>query len=294
MGARHLRTAALVALMAGSLTIPSTAAGAGPHCDTSVLRKRQLGSLPRGTGEVSGLAASHRYPGVGWMIRDSGNPPSLYTLRLAGGAQPRVREIPVLGAENRDWEDLAYGFGPDGKGRLWIIESTQSHRDPYIYEVVEPHPAARVVPLRARYRYAYPGGRVVNTEVSFMSGGNLVMVTKTAPARVYRFGRLSTTDVNRPRFVGELRGMGRPSMARLSPDGRLLVAADHDTMVVYRARSVDASLSAFVGRDPSHRRMFAPGDNVESGDFFPGGSCDLLMLSESRSVYRLLRDPAAP
>ena len=92
---------------------------------------------------MSGLAASHRYPGVGWMIRDSGNPPSLYTLRLAGGAQPRVREIPVLGAENRDWEDLAYGFGPDGKGRLWIIESTQSHRDPYIYEVVEPDPAAR-------------------------------------------------------------------------------------------------------------------------------------------------------
>jgi hypothetical protein len=114
MGARHLRTAALVALMVGSLTIPGTAEGAGPRCDILSLRKRQLGPLPRGTGEVSGLAASQRYPGVGWMIRDSGNPPSLYSLRLAGGAgaQPRVREIPVLGAENRDWEDLAYGFGP--------------------------------------------------------------------------------------------------------------------------------------------------------------------------------------
>jgi hypothetical protein len=226
------------------------------------------------------------------MVRDSGNPPSLYALHLAGAGRPRVHEIPVLGAQNRDWEDLSYGIGPDGKGRLWIVESTQSHRDPYVYEVIEPDPGARSVSLHARYRYAYPDRGPVNTEVSFVSGGNLVMVTKTAPARVYRFGRLSTKGVNRPRFVGELRGAPRPSMARLSPDGRLLVAADHDTMVVYRADWPAGGLSAFVGRDPSERKVFAPGDNVESGDFFPQGSCDLLMLSEARSVYRLVAEPS--
>ncbi len=51
------------------------------------------------------------------------------------------------------------------------------------------------------------------------------------------------------------------------------------------------SLAAFVDREPSDRKLFARGDNVESGDFFPEGSCDLLMLSEARSVYRLLADP---
>ena len=30
------------------------------------------------------------------------------------------------------------------------------------------------------------------------------------------------------------------------------------------------------------------GDNVEAGDFFPLESCDVIMLAESRHVYRVL------
>ena len=29
------------------------------------------------------------------------------------------------------------------------------------------------------------------------------------------------------------------------------------------------------------------GDNVEAGDYFPTGSCDVVMLSESRQVYKV-------
>ena len=42
---------------------------------------------------------------------------------------------------------------------------------------------------------------------------------------------------------------------------------------------LDGGLSAGGPRD---------GDNVEAGDFFPLGSCDVVMLAESRHVYRVL------
>ena len=55
-------------------------------------------------------------------------------------------------------------------------------------------------------------------------------------------------------------------MTRLSPDRRALVASNHEVFTV------------------------APGDNLEAGDFFPSGSCDVLMLSEGKNVYRVLAD----
>jgi hypothetical protein len=39
---------------------------------------------------------------------------------------------------------------------------------------------------------------------------------------------------------------------------------------------------------PAYGRVTFKGDNVEAGDFFPLGSCDVVMLAESRHVYRPL------
>ena len=64
--------------------------------------------LPSGSGEASGLVASSRYPGWGWMIRDSGHPPDLYAVRFPAALAPHLmRAIRVLGAANVDWEDIA-------------------------------------------------------------------------------------------------------------------------------------------------------------------------------------------
>jgi hypothetical protein len=246
-----------------------------------------MARLPAGHGEISGFVASRRHPGVGWMIRDSGHPASLYSLHFRGRRGPRAREVRVLGADNTDWEDMSYSVGPDGRGRLWIVESTQSHRDPFIYEVLEPDPdQGRAAPLQRRYRFRYPDRPFENTEASFFYNGELVLVTKTAPARLYRFGVLSDKWVNRPRFVGELRGADRVSVARTSPDHSTLVTSDHDTITVFRGPA-GSPLGAFTSEAPARRKMVAPGDNIEAGDYFPSGSCEVLMLSERRNVYRL-------
>jgi hypothetical protein len=230
------------------------------------------------------MASSIRRPGVAWMIRDSGNPASLYALRVRNG-KPWVREIKIKGARNHDWEDLTYTIGADGKARLLIVESTQSGRAPYIYEVFEPDPdGPGHVRMHRRYRYRYPG-KTQNTEASFMYDGRLVLVTKTIPAKLYRFPKLRTGTVNRGKLVGRLQGSDRFSIARPSSDRSLLVASDHETVTTYRGDG--GQVHAFTAKQPANRKTVANGDNIEAGDFYPHASCNVLLISESRNIYRL-------
>lgn len=253
----------------------------------SPTRAEAMDRLPSGSGEASGFVASRKHPGLGWMIRDSGHPASVYAVWFGkGGAS--VREVKVRGAENSDWEDLSYSVGDDGRGRLWIVESTQFRRDPYIYVVLEPAPDARKVDLHNRYRYRYPDTRYENTEASFFWRGDLVLVTKTSPPRVYRFDEpLQTDRVNRPRYVGKLKGAKRVSVARPSPDLATLVTSDHETITVYKSSGPEGPLSQFTYEPPARRQVVGPDDNIEAGDYFPWSSCDMVMLSERRNVYRL-------
>jgi len=244
--------------------------------------------LPPGSGEVSGAVASQRYPGVGWFIRDSGNPASLYSFRFdADGDAGQIREVPVTGAANRDWEDLTYSIGPDGRGRLYIIESGQSGGDTFIYEVPEPGPGEdRTAPAR-RYRYAYPDVRTTNTESAFMVGSHLALVTKTSPGRIYRFDDLSEGGVNRPKYMGALIDADKVSVVRLSRDRRTMVAASHTQAFVYEGLPPVTPIRGVVGKKPNRITWIANGTNVEAGDWFPSGSCQMLLLAENRSAYRL-------
>jgi hypothetical protein len=275
-----------VALVLAVMTVAPAAAAqtAPPPCPPG-----RAGALPPGTGETSGITASGRFPGWGWVIRDSGHPASLYAVRFLPGGRSVVREVQVVGADNTDWEDVAYARNQDGTGRLYVVESGQTGRDHHIYKIPEPDPLGRreSVGFR-RYRYAYPGGRHFNTEAAFFHQGRLVLVTKTSPARVYRFeGLLSERRVNRPRLLGVLRGARTVSVTRVSPDGRVLVAANHDRLFIYRSAIPLADLSEFLARWPDHSEAVGAGDNIEAGDFFPFRRCTLLLAAESKNIYRL-------
>jgi beta-glucanase (GH16 family) len=260
----------------------------GSNCRFPV-RVQAESPLPPGSGEASGAVASEQFPGVGWFIRDSGNPASLYAFRLNGnGADtPRVREVPVAGATNEDWEDLVYDIGPDGRGRLFIIESGQSGGDRYVYEVPEPDPnSARTAPAK-RYRYAFPDIGGTNTESAFMVGRYLALVTKTSPGRIYRFGDLSTGKVNRGRYMGNLVDADKVSVVRLSADRRTMVAASHTQAWIYEGLPPGTPIAGVVGKKPNRITRIDKGVNVEAGDWFPSGSCQLLLLAENRNTYRL-------
>jgi hypothetical protein len=251
------------------------------------VRVQEQAQLPAGTGEASGAVASQRFPGLGWFIRDSGNPASLYAFRFDAAGTPRVWEVAVTGATNRDWEDLTYSIGSDGRARLYIIESGQGGGDTSVYEVPEPDPGQDHTAPAVRYRYRYPDGPA-NTESAFMAPGNhLALVTKTTPGRIYRFDSWSAGGVNKPRFIGVLADADRVSVVRLSPDRRTMVAASHTTAWIYEGLSPATPIRSVVGKQPSRITGVDVGDNVEAGDWFPSGSCHLLLLAESRNTYQL-------
>lgn len=266
---------------------PEDGAAKGAECRFPA-RVQAEAQLPSGNGEASGAVASQRFDGVGWFIRDSGNPASLYSFRWSNGRH-EVREIPVTGASNRDWEDLVYTLGPDGRGRLFIVESGQSGGDRFIYEVPEPDPdATRTAPAK-KFRYTYPDlapGRS-NTEAAFAVGRHLALVAKTSPGRIYRFDELSEGSVNRGKYMGPLVDADRVSVVRLSGDRRTMVAASHTQAWVYEGLPPATPIRGVVGKKANRITRIDEDVNVEAGDWFPDGSCQLLLLAENRNTYRL-------
>jgi hypothetical protein len=277
----HPGTPELFRFRLQSIGIPERpVVAAPPRCLAPRDEALAIHPLPSGTGEASGLVASTRYPGWGWMIRDSGHSASVYAIRFPGGDAPRqTRKIRVLGAKNIDWEDIAYQ-----DGTLYVIESDQSRRGRFIYEIPEPDPLGPLrVRMSARHRYAYPGGRRYNTEAAFFFAGRLVLVPKTSPALLYRFDQpLSPDRVNRPRLVTSLPGSKKVSVTRVAPDGKILVAANHEKLFVYETPRPATTLRQFATR-PVRRQRINSSDNVEGGCVwwaarnqcgFACGSCD--------------------
>jgi hypothetical protein len=290
-GGRRVRLA-VVAVLVGLTAVTAVDDGparAGTGCQTAPSGAvRTAEGLPRESGEASGFAASRQYPGALWMIRDSGHPADLYALRFNPDGVATSRVMPVASAENRDWEDVTRFDMADGRSALWIVESGQSGSNRFVYEVPEPDPDRDVVArATARYAYAYPDSKS-NTEAAFTYDNKLVLVTKSFPARVYRFDKpLSTSGVNVPSLVGELSDSRGISVAKPSPDRHWLATATHDTLFLYRNRG-SGSLEDFLDREPFHALVFAPEDNVEAGDFDLGfGDCTMIFASEQRNSYRL-------
>lgn len=60
--------------------------------------------------EASGLVASSRNPGMLWSHNDSGNPADIFLIDSTAATR-KVFKLP--GLENRDWEDIARGPGPE-------------------------------------------------------------------------------------------------------------------------------------------------------------------------------------
>ena len=76
-------------------------------------------------------------------------------------------------------------------------------------------------------------------------------------------------------------------MLRPAPDHSALVASSHQTLWVFDGDGKGSRLTDFVGNRPASRKITFPDDNVEAGDYFPAGSCSLVMLSEKKNAYRV-------
>lgn len=145
----------VVAALAGSLVAGCTVepARATDPCDA---RAASI-DLPAEVAEISGIAASRRYPGVYWTHNDSGGEPVVFALDGSGRVLGRVR---VSGARNRDWEDIALGPCPDGTC-LYIADTGDNRlrrSDAAIYRVPEPAPGDSASRPAERFKLRFPDG----------------------------------------------------------------------------------------------------------------------------------------
>jgi hypothetical protein len=294
----------LVPLLTGDDSIPESgkalmarpAEGGGQPCQTRWGPAREIGRLPGQRKEVSGFVSSPTRPGLAWMVRDSGNPATLYSFELEPGEDTiRSEAFPVRGATNGDWEDVTYTTGPDGRGRLWIMDNVNRHTAPKMFwEVAEPDVGhdkdATVV---NRYRWEYPDAPDGNfdTETAFFAGGRLSVVSKTEPSRVYTFAApLDPSTVNRPTLVATVPAGVKMTLGSTSADERLLVTSStrNQTAWVYLNRHAPSDAAGFFdrGAPPLFSRKLSRSQR-EAGDFFPYDGCDIVLLSEKQNVWLL-------
>ncbi len=90
--------------------------------------------------EASGLVASAFNPGLAWSLNDSGNPAEIFLLDLA--TAKTIKTFSLKNRENRDWEDIAAGPGPEENVNYLYIGDIGDNlgRWPvkYIYRIREP------------------------------------------------------------------------------------------------------------------------------------------------------------
>jgi hypothetical protein len=216
-------------------------------------RSTVLGAVPAPVNEASGLAASHRNGGVVWTHNDSGGAASLYAL---GGDGSIRATVPITGATNRDWEDMARGPGPTGSPDWLYVgdigDNGGVRGSVRVYRVREPDlagvPAGGTVSVAASglVNLVYPDGpRDAEALIVDPLSGDLFLVTKReARSRVYRAAAPSFAGETVPlEFQRELAG-NLITAADACPDGKTVLVRSYLGLDAYVGSSVADSFRA--------------------------------------------------
>lgn len=231
---------------------PSRAAlDRAPAGEAAATRSRIVGYVPEPVVEASGLAASSGNPGVVWTHNDSGGEAVLYA--LGRGARLRAA-LPLAGAGNRDWEDMAIGPGaPGGADWLYVADigdNNQVWPSVRVYRVAEPQldsvsDGSILAPGQAGWtELSYPGGPR-NAEALIVDARNsdLYVVTKDdTRAEIFR--------VPAPAFTGGavmLRRAGRLPFggvtgASACPSGKTVLVRRYFGLDAFVGESVEGAL----------------------------------------------------
>ncbi len=240
---------------------PSQGAG-GAKRTASATRSVALGPVPAPITEASGLAASSDNPGVVWTHNDSGGAASLYAL----GRRAQLKAtLPLSGALNIDWEDIARGPGPAG-GADWLYAADIGDNDAVrgsirVYRTAEPNlsgysDGALLAPsATTSVELSYPdGARDAEALIVDPKSNDLYLITKRdSRSRIYRARAPSFAGESvQLSFVGAL-DYGDVVAASSCPNGRTVLVKRYFALDAYSGSSVADALAG----SPSPRLLEA-------------------------------------
>jgi hypothetical protein len=241
--------------------------------------------------QLSGLAASHAWPGVLWAQEDAGEEAKLLVLASNG---EKLGRIDVTGATNTDWEDLALGpctalEAEEACACLYIADiggNNLNRTEGVIWRLPEPDPEDDVTAEATAIRFRYPDdGHDAEALIVLPGSGELFILTKEVgfPAQLFTFDGPGdpdrTTDL---RLVGtlDLEALGAESEsvtgATVSPLGDRLIVRTNDDLLLFPITGGDV---AGAITSPAELLPAPVGGDGEAAAFDPDGQT-LTLIAE--------------
>jgi len=226
--------------------------------------------------ESSGIVKSRRYPDIYWTHNDSGNAAVLFAIHLNGEI---VAEVPVLDANNSDWEDIAV----DNAGNLYIGDignNRNFYPQRFIYVVREPDPFVSPVKpatLVKTISYTFPKERF-DAESLLVSGDQLYVISKVDKDTTLYHLQEKSTGVFEPQPVCSLPVI-LATGADLSEDGKLLAVCSPGDLTVF-----ETGPALKISSDKPIRRVTYPHGSIEACCF---DRQEIIMTSEDGKIMRI-------
>ncbi|MER2998424.1 hypothetical protein [Pontibacter populi] len=179
--------------------------------------------------EASGIADSKTNPGYLWVHEDGGNPAQLHLLGHNGEA---ATQVAIVGATNRDWEDMARA-GND----LYVADigdNNKAYENYTIYKFPEPVAGIEKVISYEKIKFRYADGAhdaeamLVDPETKAI----YIITKRENPSRIYKISSPKTTGLNTAELVGTL-AYGGVVSATLADDGKSIIVKTYAGLWYY-------------------------------------------------------------
>jgi hypothetical protein len=191
----------------------------------------RVGELQVQLTEASGLAASRQFPGRLYHINDSGETGKFFITGIDG---KDTRAVRIDGFEPEDTEALSLGPcpGKDSISCLYIGDIGDNDVKRKSIEIVvvdEVRNFSQTVKPRSRLKLLYPDGPHDAESMAVHPNGDIFILTKENPARLYKANPNAAQQTLTP--VTTLQPGGKPTDMAISDDGmRLLVLTYMDAV----------------------------------------------------------------
>lgn len=238
--------------------------------------------------EASGMAPSHRYPSVLWVINDGGNDPLLFAVGIDGADLGTFR---VDGARNYDWEALA-SFQLKNTAYLLIADvgdNWEQRETVSLYVVEEPSITKTElsddtpVSIAWHIRFTYADGpRDCEAVAVDPSRQRVLLLSKRSkPPLLYELPLLAVDDdtiaIAQP--VTTVAQVNWPTAMDLSPDGLSALVLTYNNVYLF-LRKPDEEWSNAFKKQP-RRLNFIQLNQQEAACFGPYGQ-SVYVTSEKR------------